>query len=261
MHRHTIFMAVAARLRSARRLLTLGACWLGVALPLAGQSVSPPIAEYQERARSSFQLHNGSLFPLTVVLEVRGFQVTEQGEVTDVPLDTSRIHVKLSAMSFRIPPRGSYRVFYEATGDSLPAWFNILSAMSGTRTESGLNVRLLLPHVVYLNQKQPLKKNEVAIRALELDSGSKKARIQLENLGPHLGRVLQVNVTDGHTRSELGGGFPLFPGSRRWTEVPWDGATPPNRLMVRFARFSIDTALIAARTSLAPDSTARVSRP
>ena len=151
--------------------------WMATALPLRGQSVSPPIAEYQEKARSSFQLHNGSLFPLTVVLEVRGFRVTEAGEVVDTPLDTSRVHVKLSAMSFRIPPRGSYRVFYEATGDTLPAWFNILSAMSGARTDNGLNVRLLLPHVVYLNQKQPLKKNEVAIRAFQLDAAGQE--------GPH----------------------------------------------------------------------------
>ena len=261
MHPNNIVTAVAPRLRSARGVLTVGVCWLAVALPLAGQSVSPPIAEYQARARSSFQLHNGSLFPLTVVLEVRGFQVTDEGEVVDVALDTSRVHVKLSAMSFRIPPRGSYRVFYEATGDSLPAWFNILSAMSGARTESGLNVRLLLPHVVYLNQKHPLKKNEVAVRALEFDPGSKKARVQLENLGPHLGRVLQVNVTDGRTTSGPSGGFPLFPGRRRWTEVSWDGATPPNRLTVRFARFSIDTSLNATRQALAADSTAAVARP
>ena len=261
MHPNRIFTAVVAGLRPARRALARGGWWLALASPLAAQSVSPPIAEYQERARSSFQLHNGSLFPLTVVLEVRGFEVTEEGEVVDVPLDTSRVHVKLSAMSFRIPPRGSYRVFYEAAGDSLPAWFNILSAMTGARTESGLNVRLLLPHVVYLNQKQRLKKNEVAIRALEFDPRSKKARIQLENLGPHLGRVLQVNVTDGRTTSAPSGGFPLFPGRRRWTEVPWDGTTAPNQLTVRFARFSIDTILAGVRHPLATDTTADVSRP
>ncbi|MEO8089470.1 MAG: hypothetical protein ABI703_04145 [Gemmatimonadales bacterium] len=228
---------------AAGRVLAVGMGLLGLAVPVAGQSVSPPLAEYQERARSSFQLHNGSLFPLTVVLEVRGFRVTEEGEVVDEALDTSRIHVKLSAMSFRIAARGSYRVFYEATGDSLPAWFNILSAMTGAKTESGLNVRLLLPHVVYLNQKRPLQKDEVVIRALKFDPRSRKARIQLENLGPHLGRVLQVNVTDGHATSQPSGGFPLFPRSRRWTEVPWEDATPPSRLTVRFARFSIDTAL------------------
>ena len=240
-------------------LLVLG--WLALGSQLQGQAVSPPIAEYQEKARSSFQLHNGSLFPLTVVLEVRGFRVTEAGEVVDTPVDTSRVHVKLSAMSFRIAPRGSYRVFYEATGDSLPAWFNILSAMSGGRTESGLNVRLLLPHVVYLNQKQALKKNEVAVRTLEFDPESKKVRIQLENLGPHLGRVLQANVTDGHTTSEPGGGFPLFPKSRRWTEVAWDHPTPPNRVTVRFARFGIDSTLSATRKSLADDTTSGASRP
>jgi hypothetical protein len=261
MHRNSMVTVGVVQVPPARRLLALGVSWLALAVPAAAQSVSPPIAEYQERARSSFQLHNGSLFPLTVVLEVRGFKVTEQGEVIDLPLDTSRIHVKLSAMSFRIPPRGSYRVFYEATGDSVPAWFNILSAMSGTRTESGLNVRLLLPHVVYLNQTRPLTRNEVAIRALEFDPSAKKARIQLENLGSHLGRVLQVSVTDGRTTSEPSGGFPLFPGSRRWTEVPWSEAAAPNHLTVRFARFSIDTALTAARTSLAADTSASISRP
>jgi hypothetical protein len=78
---------------------------------IRAQSVSPPIAEYQERARSSFQLENASIFPITVVLEVRGFTITELGEVVDSPLDTSRIHVKLSEMSFRLPARGSRTVF------------------------------------------------------------------------------------------------------------------------------------------------------
>src|SRR5918998_4688131 len=176
--------------------------WLSAAGTLAGQSVSPPIAEYQERARSSFQLQNGTLFPLTVVLEVRGFRVTEAGDVVDTPFDTSRVHVKLSAMSFRIPPRGSYRFFYEATGDTLPAWFNILSALSGARTDNGLNVRLLLPHVVYLNQKQPLKRGDVWIRAFQFDRTAQTVRIHLENLGSNLGRVVQVNVKDGHSTSD-----------------------------------------------------------
>ncbi|HEX7337116.1 MAG TPA: hypothetical protein VF252_07910 [Gemmatimonadales bacterium] len=225
------------------RLLPLAICCLVNVSPLAAQSVSPPIAEYQERARSSFRLDNASLFPITVVLELRGFRVTEEGEVVDVPLDTSRIKVKLSEMSFRIPPRGSHRVFYEASSDSLPAWFNILSAMTGTRTESGLNVRLLLPHVVYLNQKQGLRKEQVVVRGIQLDTTGKKARIQLENTGPNLGRVLQVSISREGSPAQLGGGFPLFPRSRRWTEVTWSGPQPPTRLELRFARFSIDTVI------------------
>lgn len=227
----------------------------------AAQSVSPPIAEYQERARSSFQLQNASIFPLAVVLEVRGFRITESGEVIDLPLDTSRIHVRLSEMSFRIPPRGTRTVFYDAAADSLPAWFNILSAMTGTRTENGLSVRILLPHVVYLNQKQPLRREDVAIRRYEFDPQARKARIQLENRGSRLGRVNQLFVSDDKNTSSPGGGFPLMPHARRWAEVEWQGPTAPSRLTLRFSRFTIDTALVAVPTSLAADSVTSGPRP
>ena len=249
------------RLAHVAWLVTLAGSRGVLSTNAAAQSVSPPIAEYQERARSSFQLHNASIFPITAVLEVRGFTITEHGEVIDVPLDTSRIHVKLSEMSFRIPPRGSRTVFYEATGDSLPAWFNILSALTGTKTESGLNVRILLPHVVYLNQKQPLRREEVGIRRFELDWAAQKVRIQLENLGPHLGRVHQLIVADRGNASQTAGGFPLMPQSRRWVEVEWESATPPNRLTLRFARFTIDSVLSPAPASLAADSAAVPDRP
>jgi hypothetical protein len=233
--------------RSVRRVsLAVGAfACLAAPRALSAQTVSPPIAEYQERARSSFQLINSTIFPLSVVLEVHGFTVTEQGEVQEVPLDTARVRVKLSAMSFRIPPRQTYTVFYEATADSVPAWFNIVSAMTGAKTENGLNVRILLPHVVYLNQKEPLKKEQVALRAFEVDTASGKLRLQLENLGPNLGRVQRVTVTAGKTTSVPGAGFPLFPHMLRWTEVDWPKGLTPERLTVRFARFSMDTVLAA----------------
>jgi len=237
----------AWRLRRRGSLLLGTLACLALAHPLAApaQTVSPPIAEYQERARSSFQLINSSIYLLNVVLEVHGFTVSEQGEVQDVPLDTTRLHIKLSAMSFRIPPRGTYTVFYDATADSLPAWFNIVSAMTGARTESGLNLRVLLPHVVYLNQKQPLRKEQVAIRALQMDSATGKLRVQLENLSPNLGRVQEVTASAGKVASAPGPGFPLFPHMVRWTELDWRGPAAPDRLTVRFAKFSLDTSLTA----------------
>lgn len=235
----------------------------GLARPRAAsaQSVSPPIAEYPQRAKSSYQLRNSSLFPITVVLEVRGFTVTETGEVIDLPLDTSRIHVKLSEMSFRIPPRGSRTVFYEAWSDSLPTWFNILSAMSGAKTENGLNVRILLPHVVYLNQKESLQKQDVAVRAFQFDRAARKARVQLENQGPNLGRVNQVTIADGHGTSQSAGGFPLLPRKRRWVEVDWNPDTPPSRLVLRLARFTVDTVLTPTATSLTAYPGTQPSRP
>jgi hypothetical protein len=245
---------------SSSRTVALACCWLFLAGYASAQSVSPPIVEYRERARSSFKLQNPSIFPITVVLEVRGFTVTEVGDVVDLPLDTNRVHVKLSEMSFRIPPRGSRTVFYEANSDSLPTWFNILSAMSGAKTENGINVRILLPHVVYLNQKQTLQKRDVVIRALEFDSASKRTRVQLENLSPNLGRVLQVSVGDKGNMGPLGSAFPLLPRSRRWTDLVWGETHPPTRVAVRFARFSIDTLLTARAPTFAMDS-ARLSSP
>jgi hypothetical protein len=246
------FSLARRRLRRARLLVAIAAGALPAAA--AGQSVSPPIAEYQEHARSSFQLSNQSIFPLTVVLEARGFQVTERGEVRDAPFDSTKIHLKLSAMSFRIPPRGTYTVFYEASADSAPAWFNILSAISGARTDAGVNVRILLPHVVYLNQKQPLRKEEVVVRAFEVDSAAKLSRVELENTGPNLGRVLQVSAARGKTQSPPGSAFPLFPHFRRWTEIPWTLDSMPSRLEIRFAKFTIDTTLTPALVAAAKDT-------
>jgi hypothetical protein len=226
-------------------LLLAGAILALAGARLSGQTISPPISEYQERGRGSFQLTNTTLFPLNVVVEVRGFRITEQGEMVDVPLDTSRVHVKLSAMSLRIAPRATYNVFYEAKADSAPAWFNILSAMTGARTDNGLNLRIILPHVVYLNGKTPLARDEVAVRALELDAARGRVRVQLENTGPSLGRILAVTATGAEGSSEPGAGFPLMPHSRRWTELGWRHGAPPDRVSIRAAKFTLDTALAA----------------
>jgi hypothetical protein len=231
--------------RTANRMLRLAGLGLCIPPVLPAQSVSPPIAEYQEHARSSFQLSNGSVYPLNVVLELRGFRVNQQGEVLVAPIDTNRLKVKLSTMSFRIPPRSTYTVFYEAHADSLPAWFNIVSAITGARTDEGLNVRILLPHVVYLNQKQRLQPEDVVVRAFEFDSARHTVRTQLENLSPRLGRVLEVASTDGRQHTTPSGGFPLFPHSLRWAEATWPGTDPPTRLIVRTSKFTLDTVLTA----------------
>jgi hypothetical protein len=241
----TLSQTIGGYRRRARGLLALGAAMLFPPVILSAQSVSPPIAEYQERARSSVQLSNGSIFPLSVVLDVNGFDVTEDGEVVAAPLDTSRVKIKLSSTSFRLAPRSTYTLFYEARSDSLPAWFVITAAMSGARTDNGLNLRIILPHVVYLNQRQPLQKSEVVVRRLELDSAGKSARVQLENLSGHLGRVLELTMT-AKGQNRTAGAFPLLPHHRRWVHVDWDLEHPPERVALRFAKFTIDTTLVPA---------------
>jgi len=213
---------------------------LGLARPLGAQTVRPAVVEYSEQARGKFELVNETLFPLTVVIEPRGFHVEPNGELIEEPLDSTKMHVKISAMSFRIPPRETYTVFYEATAKSFPAWFLISSTLTGARTQTGLNVRIELPHVVYMLQPEPLRKTDVAIRTFEFDSVTKRARVELENIGTSLGRVLSSEVSIGGKKPIPGGAFPLFPHSHRSLEIPWDGDTPPERLILRFATFTIE---------------------
>jgi hypothetical protein len=202
--------------------------------------VRPAVVEYSEQARGKFELVNETLFPLTVVLEPRGFHVEPSGDLIEEPLDTSHIRVKISAMSFRIPPRETYTVFYEASANRFPAWFLVSSTLTGARTQTSLNVRIELPHVVYMLQREPLRKADVAIRAFEYDSVSKRVRVELENTGASLGRVLSSEVSVSGRRSIPGGAFPLFPHSQRRLEIPWPDDGMPEKLILRFANFTME---------------------
>lgn len=213
---------------------------LGCIRPLGAQTVRPAVVEYSEQARGKFELVNETLFPLTVVLEPRGFHVEPSGELIEEPLDTARIQVKISAMSFRIPPRETYTVFYEASARSFPAWFLVSSTLTGARTQTGLNVRIELPHVVYMLQPEPLRKSDVAIRAFDFDSATRRVRVEVENTSGALGRVLSSEVSASGKKPTPGGAFPLFPHSHRSLEIPWSDDLTPEKLVLRFANFTME---------------------
>lgn len=213
---------------------------LGTVRPLGAQTVRPAVVEYPDQARGKFELVNESLFPLTVVLEPRGFHVEPTGELIEEPLDTTRVRVKISAMSFRIPPRETYTVFYEATTKSFPSWFLISSTLTGARTQTGLNIRIELPHVVYMLQPQPLRRADVAVHSFAYDSVTKRVRVELENTSDALGRVLSSEVSASGAKTIPGGAFPLFPHSRRTLDIPWGEDTTPEKLVLRFANFTVE---------------------
>jgi hypothetical protein len=228
-------MDSARRVRLASLLVLLA-----ILRPLGAQTVRPAVVEYPNQARGKFELVNESLFPLTVVLEPRGFHVEPTGELIEEPLDTARVQVKISAMSFRIPPRETYTVFYEATTKAFPAWFLISSTLTGARTQTGLNIRIELPHVVYMLQPQPLRRADVAVHAFEFDTVAKRVRVELENTSAALGRVLSSEVSASGAKTIPGGAFPLFPHSRRTLEIPWSGDATPEKLVLRFANFTVE---------------------
>jgi hypothetical protein len=175
-----------------------------------------------------------------VVIETRSFSVAESGEISYRPVD-SNIHVKLSATSFRIPPKQSYFLFYAATADHAPAWFVIYAAFSGFafRTEQGMNVRVQLPHTVYLLPKGGVEKTDLHIISANYDASSKKVTVIAENNGPNFGRVQQAFVFGDKKRKEVSG-FPVFPQSRRSVEYDWDGEQPPERVVLDLDKFKVE---------------------
>src|SRR5579859_7198942 len=146
------------------RFLTSGIFALALGAGAAGQTVRPVINELGNPSKGRVEYVNDSLTPLNVVLEAKSFTVSESGELDYRPLDPN-IHLKLSATSFRIQPKQTYYVFYEASAPPSPAWFVIYASFSGFpfRTAQGMNVRLQLPHTVYLLPKQRTEKADVRV--------------------------------------------------------------------------------------------------
>ena len=235
------------------RLLLVCTTMLGAAGAAAAQSVGPPIAEYVERATGTFELTNGTLVPSTVVIEAFGFSVDTLGMINYHPFDTSLVRLKLSTTTVRVPPRSSFTVGYEATSRTAPAWFVIASNFSAPRT-AGLNLRIQLPHVVYLHQKLPLEREAVKVRAIVHDTAAKKVRIKVENTSDRLGRVLESSLRSGRGDVE-GGAFPLFPKFWRWVDVDWPHAEAPVSVRLAFERFNVDVRV----ADLSPQITATKS--
>jgi hypothetical protein len=198
------------------------------------QTVRPVIAELGNPAKGRVEYVNDSLTPLNVVLEAKSFTVSETGEISYRPLDPS-IHLKLSTSSFRIQPQQTYYVFYEASSPQSPAWFVLYAAISGFpfRTAQGMNVRLELPHTVYLLPKRSVEKPEVRIERAELSREENKILLEVENTGDYFGRVLETQLV--YPRKKQGApGFPIFPHSKRIVEVEMEAKAEDEDVPVDF---------------------------
>lgn len=213
-----------------RKLLVLGL--LAAGCSAWAQTVSPVIVEYKAKAEGRISLVNNTLVPLAVVLEPKSFSITPDGNGVYRELDPA-IHLKLSSMSFRIEPGQTYYVFYSATADKLPAWFCVYAVFSKVQHAQGLDVRILLPHTVYIYPKKPLSKtSQVAFKdAAQFSSG--KVTFDLTNPGPDLTRVREVKIVSG-SKSVTSAGFPLLPGGERHVEVKWTETDTPDTVELDF---------------------------
>jgi hypothetical protein len=229
----------------AWRFLLQVICIFLCAGPLAAQTVRPLIdenvvQEKDKKAKGKIEYVNDTLEPLTVSLDTQSFTVSDTGQMLYRPLD-SNIHVKFSASSFRILPKQSYLVFYEANADALPAWFVVYATFAGfkERTAEGMKIHLLLPHTIYLLPKQEVKKDELVVKTATYDPGAKVVKVRVENTGPVFCRVLEADVTSLQDKS-TNNGFPVFPHSEREVEIPWPAQAGPTKLILQLDRFHLE---------------------
>jgi hypothetical protein len=231
------------------KAIVMNLCWMGLlTASIFAQTVKPVIAELGNPAKGRVEYYNDSLMPLNVVLEPKSFTVSDKGEISYRPLD-STIHLKLSVTSFRIPPQQSYYVFYEADTQAAPGWFVLYAAFSGFpfRTQQGMNIRLELPHTVYLLPKKQIGKSEVMVDRLEFKPAEKKLIVEVENTGETFGRVQQTIVDFGKKKQEAPG-FPIFPHGKRIIEIPLEQNETPTSVVLQFADFKIEEKLQASST-------------
>ena len=205
--------------------------------PATGQNVSPIIAEYTSKAAGSFEVTNSSLAPSIVVLEPKSFQIHEDGEGEFRDLDSS-IHLELSATSVRLEPRQSARIFYKVNADKLPAWLCIYASFSPIKKKEGINVRMMLPHTIYVYQRQPLAVGDITVGRIRYDAELHHVLCEITNNSESAGRAQSVEATGKHG-SAISGGFPMLPHQKRVVTIDWHEEGAPDKVDVQFEHFSI----------------------
>jgi hypothetical protein len=212
---------------------------LTAAAPAHAQQVQPVIMEYRSKAEGRLTVINNTLQPMVVVLEPKSFSISPDGHGTFRPLDPT-IHVQLSVMSVKLQPLQSYAVFYKADAESFPAWFSIYSTFSPARASgASVNVRIQLPHTVYLYQSKPIERDDIHVLNARYSNTTRKLTCDLMNVGKALTRVQEVRTSGVHTEPVMLSGFPLLPGALRTIVVDWKGKEPPTALNIAFERFTL----------------------
>jgi len=207
------------------------------ALAASSQTIQPVIVEYQQKADGRIDVTNDTLTPMAIVLEPRSFSISEDGHGIYRALDPT-IHLKLSTTSFMLGPKQTYYVFYKATADALPAWFTVYTEFSQPGTSPGLKLRFMLPHTVYLYQKQPTEKTSIHLANASYRALDKQIVCDIRNDGPGLIRVQDVRAI-ADKASVQNGGFPLLPGTSRHLAIDWKERGVPDQIVLHFPRFDL----------------------
>ena len=222
-----------------RRLRIIGlylcgtAAWAGA----VAQSISPVIAEYKEKASGSFTVTNDTGVAMAVILEPKSFSIDEAGKGSFRQLD-SKIHLEMSQNSLRLEPRETATVFYKVTVDVAPQWLTVYAVFSPLHMGPGLNVKIMLPHTVYVYQKDDLQREAIKVEAVSYDAAKHRVECVVTNESGRAGRATGALVEGEHTSAD-GPGFPLLPHQPRKLSIEWTSDKLPKTVEIDFARFTV----------------------
>ena len=120
------------------------------------QTLAPPTAEISAKpgkvSHGSFQIQNNALQPVAFTAEYYTVAFDPRGPRYQ-PIDAG-VAVELSQSSGRLGPKEIHRIDYKISCRALPCAVAIKVGMVTGKTKDGMQVRIILPHFVYLAQSK-----------------------------------------------------------------------------------------------------------
>jgi hypothetical protein len=123
-----------------------------LAVGAAAQTLSPIRVECGKRCSGQFTVTNGSIEPMTVVVQPFSAAVTPEGKAKLRPLDAG-VDVRMPEMSARIGPHDDHTFDYTLKCATLPCMTQLLVSMTAGHTVSGMAIRVLIPETIYACEK------------------------------------------------------------------------------------------------------------
>ena len=132
----------------------------------AAQEVSPPINECGHKCSGEFSVKNNGLTPFLVTVEAHSFSISKTRTPILRALDTG-VSVRFSETSARLGPKAIHAFDYKVKCSQYPCLIQILSSMVVGHTPNGTAVRLQIPHVVYVCDKEKNCRNNAILSAVK----------------------------------------------------------------------------------------------
>ena len=147
-----------------------------------------------------------------------------------------------------IPPHQTHYVFYKASTRNLPAWFIINNTLTQAKpVDQGVRINLILPHLVYVYQKERLRRGDVKVSVFPTTEAG-VYMVEFENTSPKLGRIRGIQAKAIFPARREHGGFPLLP--RETRHILLKASTRPPTSPT--SRFNSRTASVWTRNPMAP---------